>query len=350
MPIIRPCQTDTEGVDVNFQAIQALRGIAAVLVLLLHARIAVWWAKDLWHIPFVSSHGMVGVSLFFCISGFIIAHVVSRNSFEPVSFMVKRIWRIVPIYWIVTTLALVFWYTSRFWRADMDRLGLVGVLKSYLIFPQSGFPLVNPGWSLEHEIIFYVLAALIVPFARLPGLFLALIGLWVCGIFYKGWDYHLFSYSQLYFAFGIVAYWCRGVAVKFLAPVALVSVPLAICSMYKVINISPTANVALTAIGCSSLIATLVSMESNGLKFPKWLVSIGDASYSIYIVHWIVLPWVGFVAYRVGGSMEAWRWIAFCVCMLVGFASRKYLEIPLMNVKFIHRIGRRRRAPESATA
>lgn len=48
--------------------------------------------------------------------------------------------------------------------------------------------------------------------------------------------------------------------------------------------------------------------------------------------------------------MEAWRWIAFCVCMLVGFASRKYLEIPLMNVKFIHRIGRRRRAPESATA
>ncbi|WP_194965680.1 acyltransferase family protein, partial [Pseudomonas aeruginosa] len=92
----------------NFQAIQALRGIAAVLVLLLHARIAVWWAKDLWHIPFVSSHGMVGVSLFFCISGFIIAHVVSRNSFEPVSFMVKRIWRIVPIYWIVTTLALVF--------------------------------------------------------------------------------------------------------------------------------------------------------------------------------------------------------------------------------------------------
>ncbi|HHQ2636443.1 TPA: acyltransferase family protein [Pseudomonas aeruginosa] len=334
----------------NFQAIQALRGIAAMMVLLMHARIAVWWAKDIWHIPFISSHGMVGVSLFFCISGFIIAHVVSRTSFEPVNFMVKRVWRIVPIYWIVTTLALVFWYTSRFWRADMDRLGFMGVLKGYLILPQSGFPLVNPGWSLEHEVIFYVLAALIVPFARLPGLFVALLVLWACGIFYKGWDYHLFSYSQIYFAFGIAAYWCRGVAVKFLAPIALSSVPLAICAMYKILNVGPTASVALTALACSSLIATLVSMERNGLTFPRWLVSVGDASYSIYIIHWIVLPWVGIVAYKVGGSMEAWRWIAFGICMLIGFASRKFLEVPLMKVKFIHMIGRKRQAAENVTA
>lgn len=34
--------------------------------------------------------------------------------------------------------------------------------------------------------------------------------------------------------------------------------------------------------------------------------------------------------------MEMWRWMAFAICMVVGFASRRYLEVPLMRVKFIH--------------
>ncbi|MGN7934503.1 acyltransferase family protein [Pseudomonas sp. CCNWLW250] len=322
----------------NFQAIQALRGIAAMMVLLMHARIAVWWAKDLWNIPFISAHGMIGVSLFFCISGFIIAHVVSRSAFEPASFIVKRVWRIVPIYWIVTTLALIFWWASRFWWRDVERLGVEGIVKGYLMFPQQGFPLVNPGWSLEHEVIFYVLAAIVVPFARLVGLFIALIALWVVGRFYTGWDYHLFSYSQIYFAAGIAAYWSREVSPKILLSISFVFCLLTVFNLYKVIEVSSTIAIMITALGCSSLIAGLVSMENKGLGFPKWLVSVGDASYSIYIVHWIVLPWVGYVAYRIGGSMELWRWMAFAVCMLIGFISRKYLEIPLMKVSVIRKL------------
>lgn len=57
----------------------------------------------------------------------------------------------------------------------MDRLGFIGIIKSYFIIPQSGFPLVNPGWSLEHEILFYLLAAIVVPFFKLRGLFMHLL-------------------------------------------------------------------------------------------------------------------------------------------------------------------------------
>lgn len=318
----------------NFHSVQALRGVAAIFVLLMHARIAVWWAKDLWEIPFISKHGMIGVSLFFCISGFIIAHVVSKTEFNPKEFAVKRFWRIAPVYWIVTVLALIFWATANFWNADMQRLGWQGVVKSFLMLPQQGFPLVNPGWSLEHELIFYALAALIVPYFRLAGLFTVLVGLWVVGRFYSSWDYHLFSYCQLYFALGIAAYWMRGASAKILLPIAIIFMGLTISSLYKWVSVPSTVAIIFTALGCSFAISSLVSLERSGLVPPAWLVKVGDASYSIYIVHWILLPWIGKAAYHLGGSLEAWRWAAFAICMLVGFASRKYLEIPLMRFRF----------------
>lgn len=47
-----------------------------MMILLLHSHIAVWWAKDLWQIPFISAHGMVGVSLFFL---YLRLHYCSRS-------------------------------------------------------------------------------------------------------------------------------------------------------------------------------------------------------------------------------------------------------------------------------
>lgn len=319
----------------DFKSIQALRAIAAIMVLLMHARIAVWWAKDLWDIPFISAHGMTGVSLFFCISGFIIAHVAEKGDFEPTRFLVKRLWRIAPIYWIVTTLAVLFWYTSNFWQADVDRLGWLGIVKGYLIFPQLGFPLVNPGWSLEHEVIFYILAAFLFPIVRLVGLFVALVILWVVGRCYGGWDYHIFGYPQLYFAAGIAAYWARNVSPGKLAPITVFSFLAVLLVLYKYWTIESYAFVLLMALACSSLIAMLVSLESRGLLFHPWLVNIGDASYSIYIIHWVLLPWIGKMAYHLGGSLELWRWLAFFICLAVGLLSRKYVELPLMRVKFM---------------
>ena len=259
--------------------------------------------------------------------------MVGKPNFEPINFLIKRVWRIAPIYWIVTTLALVFWYTSRFWKADVDRLGVLGVVKSYFAFPLQDFPLVNPGWSLEHEIIFYILAALLIPLFRLPGLFIALLALWVVGRFYTGWDYHLFSYSQIYFAAGIAAYWARYMPARITGTIAVLSLSIVCAHLYNYLSLSSSWLIIFMAIGCSSLISALVSLEYQGMTFPKWLVAIGDASYSIYIIHWILLPWIGSMAYKLGGALEIWRWAAFGICIMVGLLSRKFIEVPLMRIR-----------------
>ena len=38
------------------------------------------------------------------------------------------------------------------------------MIKSFLIFPQSSYPFWNPGWTLEREVLFYAIAALVAPF------------------------------------------------------------------------------------------------------------------------------------------------------------------------------------------
>ncbi len=297
---------------------------------MMHARIAVYWAKDLWYIPGISDNGGLGVNLFFCISGFIICHVVSKSEFNPGTFLLKRAWRIVPLYWIVMGLGLLFNYTDRFFQYDLEQLGNIGLLKSFLIFPQKDHPFIAPGWSLEHEVIFYALAALIVPFVRVRGLFIALVAAWFVGRFHKGWDYHLFYDGQIYFAAGIAAYWMRKANPFVMMCVAAVMLGLGYLNLYQVFNFGSFYIALLLSFGFGALISGLVSLEYNGLKFPRWLVGIGNASFSIYLVHWLVLPWIGTAAYYVGGSLEAWRWAAAGASLLAGLVSFQIIERPLI--------------------
>lgn len=314
----------------KFQSIQTLRAVAALMVMVMHARIAVYWATDLWYIPGISDNGALGVNLFFCISGFIICHVVSKNDFRPGVFLLKRAWRIVPLYWIVMGLGLWFCHTDRFFLSDLERLGDVGMLKSFLIFPQVEHPFIAPGWSLEHEIIFYALAALVVPFARVRGLFLTVLALWFVGRFYKGWDYHLFADAHIYFAGGIASYWLRKADPKVLLSVAAACLAVAYGDLYKLVALGSFWVAVLFSAGFSALIAGLVSLEYKGLTFPRWLVGIGNASFSIYLVHWIVLPWIGLAAYYQGGSLEGWRWVAVAASLAAGLLSYNLIERPLM--------------------
>lgn len=323
----------------KFDSIQVLRAIAALMVMLMHARIGVYWAKDLWHIPGISDHGGLGVNLFFCISGFIICHVIGKSDFRPGVFILKRIWRIVPLYWIVTLTGLLFAYTNRFFLADLERLGTLGMLKSFFLFPLAEHPFIAPGWTLEHELIFYLLAALIVPFARAAGLFVVLVCLWLAGRFYGGWDYHLLNDAQIYFAGGIAAYWLRRGPPQLLIGAALAMLALAYANLYQVVALGTFWVALLFSAGFSALIAGLVSLEYQGMRFPRWLVGIGDASFSIYVVHWIVLPWISVSAYYMEGSLEAWRWVAAGASLTAGLLSYRFIERPLMAIA--HRVEQR---------
>ena len=79
-------------------AIQYLRALAASLVAFHHA-VGIPVFAD-----YTTHFGTVGVDLFFVISGFIMWTTTERSDRGPVQFWLARIVRVVPLYWIFTTL------------------------------------------------------------------------------------------------------------------------------------------------------------------------------------------------------------------------------------------------------
>jgi peptidoglycan/LPS O-acetylase OafA/YrhL len=114
-----------------------------------------------------------GVDVFFVISGFVMVHS-SRPLFgragAPATFVARRVARVVPLYWIVTTafvLLAVVWP-----HAFTDPLGgPATVFASYLFLPWqredgSMLPVFRLGWTLNYEMLFYCVFALFVALPR----------------------------------------------------------------------------------------------------------------------------------------------------------------------------------------
>ena len=160
-------------------SLQALRAVAATLIVFLHAEEVVRL--------YAEAHGKafsppkilplgVGVDLFFVISGFVIVFA-SRKLFASAGgwreFMRRRLIRIVPLYWSALTLRLIVLAAGAAIGAKSfpDSLAIV---TSYLFIPYDSlgfgpdfpFPLLDLGWTLNFEMFFYVLFACFIALPR----------------------------------------------------------------------------------------------------------------------------------------------------------------------------------------
>lgn len=138
--------------------IQLLRGLAALLVILAHANLMMRYPRYFGVSPFdIKDAGIFGVTIFFVISGFIIAIVSLDDDLAPrlaiSNFAWRRFVRIVPFLWVAVIAynALSYVGTRQIEWGPMVRalvIWPVGTLKPNVI------------WSLRHEVIFYVLFAI----------------------------------------------------------------------------------------------------------------------------------------------------------------------------------------------
>jgi exopolysaccharide production protein ExoZ len=132
---------------VKVVSIQYLRAVAALGVVAYHAGIEAGWANT-WPLEGMSA----GVDIFFVISGFIMWITTDRTGMKPIEFWRRRIERIVPLYWIVTTLAVLVAIGS---TSLGGKTNLWHVVSSYLFLPSTNpdtgklEPIVSPGWSLN---------------------------------------------------------------------------------------------------------------------------------------------------------------------------------------------------------
>lgn len=138
-------------------SIQHLRACAALLVLFAHAFSYQIGVDN----PIIVAAGRLGVILFFGISGFIMVYISGGGSFPALDFLKRRAIRIVPLYWIFTSLAALLaalapslFQTTQFtWPHYLQSLFFI-VHEA----PERGgvSPILSLGWTLNYEIYFYI--------------------------------------------------------------------------------------------------------------------------------------------------------------------------------------------------
>src|ERR1700733_8304140 len=128
-------------------SIQILRAVAALSVMITH----LWWG--LFTPDFFL--GAVGVDLFFVISGFIMVYVsepLFGQKSSPTTFFVRRVVRIVPLYWMITVAILIGGHSLGL-RPNTTWLNIVG---SFMFIPTTHAdgttePVLLVGWTLNYE-------------------------------------------------------------------------------------------------------------------------------------------------------------------------------------------------------
>jgi peptidoglycan/LPS O-acetylase OafA/YrhL len=328
---------EKNGGTTHVAAVQAARGIAALLVVVHHAAEKGWILSAGALISFPA--GAIGVDVFFMISGFIIYHVTIDKGDRRRAFITKRAVRIFPMYWALSLVALAVFLVSP-GLVNSNAVRSTDPVGSFLLYPTGRPFLLNNGWTLTYELLFYALWCLIAmprPSSRTVawcGVFLISASL-LSGISLL--PYEVFNFSLLLeFAVGmaLAAMFKAGhlrtmpVLGSILLLCGLVSAVLfssGIHSAYRGFIMAPPA--LLIFMG-----ALLVGRFWT--RLPS-MSRIGDSSYSLYLFHPFMLAWMPF-AVRHFGLVGAWQVgsvvAVFCILStLASYVVYKVVELPLIN-------------------
>lgn len=291
-----------------FTGLQAARGIAALLVVIFHAPLVLQLVPraTIPIIPVIGSYGAFGVELFFVISGFIIYEVLGRPNFGAAPFLVKRFFRLWPPYLAATlcfvALASIGQKAGAYPALDFSFSNL---FRSLAFWPQETKPVLLPGWSLEHEVLYYLAGAIITAALNRTAFFyymlinsvVGLLTFEVAGL--KLWDYHLISTLNGYFLIGAAISRYRTILARigFAAPMALGTVMfLGSGSLLPVVGRSA---LVLVGIGAGLMVAAMINIDTDTSSAAKavrsskafsYLKNVGDWSYSLYIFHFSLIP------------------------------------------------------------
>ncbi len=140
--------------------IQALRAFAALNVVYFHIiSTARSYRQDVSLLGFLEGWGCNGVDIFFVISGFVMVYTASRNPKPAQVFLRNRVARIAPIYWIMTLffVAVYLVLPSAFRELTITPSSILSSLFFMSGVFSDGHPIIYVGWTLEYEMLFYLL-------------------------------------------------------------------------------------------------------------------------------------------------------------------------------------------------
>ncbi|MBW4490168.1 MAG: acyltransferase [Trichocoleus desertorum ATA4-8-CV12] len=340
----------------KLEIIQACRGIAALLVVLFHVTELSQQKLNQNFFSGLFAFGGSGVDFFFVLSGFIIffAHRADIGQKQKLNtFIVKRAIRVYPLYWMITLALLpIYFLIPSFGKGYERNLGVI--VKSLLLYPQENFPVLIVGWTLSYEIFFYFIFGLAIWLAPKVSRFVlcswlgGTLAFFCLSISDRASSTQLplllnfiFNPHNLEFAFGcLAAYWVVGEKIKpgitgivcFITG-TLLFIASGLWDNSKIIELPDV-----VAYGLPSMLVVLgaASIDLNqGWKMPTWLNGLGDASYSIYLVHYpcLAATFKVAIALNLVGLLGSFLSISVLavIAVIAGWLTYLYLEKPLIT-------------------
>lgn len=314
----------------QLRSIQYLRAVAAILVVAYHSTRLTTFKFEV---------GAAGVDVFFVISGFILWTIAAETPITPVRFLLRRWQRVAPLYWVMT-LAVVagcaIWpgliYDAKpTWAHVLKSLAFIPHLN-----PDGGpFPVITDGWTLCYEAIFYLMFAAVLAAPkrwRLGLITVLLIAPSIYGYEINRPAYMLWA-NMFFLQFGAGVWLAEARLARrlpgrraaiFLTAMAGASYLLLLGLQVEVRFWRPI----VWGIPALFLVVGLVAVEADGgLEKIPWLIRLGDASYAIYLAHFLYIELLAHVVYA-GSAVFAL--VAFVGGLAVGLACHYGLERPLL--------------------
>jgi exopolysaccharide production protein ExoZ len=299
-----------------------------------------------------------GVDIFFVISGFIM-WITTAKGMTTLEFYRRRVLRIVPLYWALTSVVLMTLvvYPSLVQSGRFDALHVVG---SYLflpvVHPVEGLihPLLIPGWTLNYEMFFYAIfgVSLILPASRRLVLLLTVL----CGLaavpiltgttgpvamqFYT-WN------IIVEFAFGIALGWVYTSGIKLPEELGWPCLLVGAAVLVVVGTAAPIRGLSTGGPALLVVAGAVIVERLRGMPEIHSLRLLGNASYSLYLSHTIVLSAIGQLWRRslhfdFPGEPLVFGGAAIATVLAGGVIVYFSIEVPMLRLGRLRILGKQR--------
>lgn len=346
----------------TLNSVQALRAFAAILVVFGHILDELGARAGLNNIAIddriIHQFGF-GVDIFFVISGFVMVYTTTnreRSISSGVRFLLARFLRISPLYWTVTCTAMgaAIVLPNAFNHQDMSAGRFICSLFYIPYLNASGdmFPVIGPGWTLNYEMFFYAAFAFAMMLPRRFSssyliAFLVMLAL-------AGWILPIEQPQIAFYTNPILLEFAAGVLLGHLtlrgtfleanrwAPALLLTGILWYLATFPLGYEDMALRFFAYGVPASLIVAGAIILDLNGVS-PKsrWAIELGDASYSIYLIHLFAVRALRIVIDRLAPDTSAAAFVLFCLVASVtcGVLVARIFEIPF------HRMTRRMLQP-----